>query len=233
MTKNSSIKYILILFLCLLLPLCADAQPAEKQYMRKGNSLFKAKKFSDAEVNYRKALELNPSNARARYNLGNTLLSQRKPKDAMKQYEQAVEQEKNPFYKAAIYHNMGVILQSQKQFGPAIDCYKNALRNYSIDDRTRYNLALCQYQMKNQKNNNQQQNKNNQDKKDNKNKDKDKQKQQQNQQDPQQQKQDKSQMSKENADQMLRAAMMQENNTQQKVRKAMQNQRHKNLDKNW
>ena len=40
-------------------------------------------------------------------------------------------------------------------------------------------------------------------------------------------------MSKENADQMLRAAMMEENRTQQKVRKAMQQRRQRNVEQNW
>ena len=135
-----------------LIPTTAHALSEQKQYLLRGNSLFKANKFADAEVYYRKALECDTTNARVKYNLGNALLSQQKPKEAMQQYETAVEYEKNPFFKAAIYHNMGVILQSQKQFVPAIECYKNALRNYSNDDRTRYNLALCMHQLKNDQN---------------------------------------------------------------------------------
>ena len=230
--KNKLFTSFLILLSLLCLPFSAAAQSAEKSYMHRGNSLFKQKKFADADVYYRKALELNPSNSRARYNLGNALLSQRKPKDAMKQYEEAAKSEKNPFYKAAIYHNMGVILQSQKQFGPAIECYKESLRNYSVDDRTRYNLALCQYQLKKNPNNQQQQ-KNNKQNDDKKNNEKDKQQQKKQEQDPQGQQQQKNQMSKENAEQMLRAAMMEENRTQQKVRKAQQQTRPRNVDKNW
>ena len=162
-------------------------------------------------------------------NMGNTYLAQRKPKEAMKEYEKAVVQEKNPFYKAAMYHNMGVILQSQKQFGPAIDCYKNSLRNYPVDDRTRYNLALCQHQLKNQpKDQNQQSQSNNQDQKKNEQQQKQPQK-----QDEQQRQEQKSQMSKENADQMLRAAMMQENRTQQKLNQHKQRPRRRNAEKNW
>lgn len=226
-------KYCLLL-ITILFPLAICGQQADKRYMRKGNSLFRANKFAEAEVNYRKALEIDSTNARVRYNLGNALLSQRKPKDAMVEYENAAKKEKNPFFKAAIYHNMGVILQSQKQFGPAIECYKESLRNYSVDDRTRYNLALCQYQLKKNPQNQDQQKKNNEQNKDNKDNQKDEQqKQQKQEQDPMSQQQQKNQMSKENADQMLQAAMMQENRTQQKVRKAMQQQRPKNVEKNW
>ena len=225
--------FFFLMALWLFLPAALSAQPAEKRYMREGNSLFHAKKYAEAEVNYRKVLELTPTNSRARYNLGNTLLSQRKPKDAMKQYEEAAKSEKNPFFKAAIYHNMGVILQSQKPFGPAIECYKESLRNYSVDDRTRYNLALCQYQLKKNPNKQKQQNKNQKQKnKDNKKNQNNQQKQKQQQNQNNQQKQ-RNQMSKDNADQMLRAAMMEENRTQQKVRKAMQQRRQRNVEQNW
>ena len=85
----------------------------------------------------------------ARYNLANTLLFQQKPKEAMKEYEQAVKLETNKARLSDNYHNMGVILQSQKQYGPAIECYKNALRNDPSDDESRYNLVLCQHLLKN------------------------------------------------------------------------------------
>ena len=75
---------------------------------------------------------------------------------------------------ASIYHNMGVILQSQKQFGPAIECYKNALRRNPADNESRYNLVLCQHQLKNNPQQDQQNdNKENKDGKD-KNKEEDK-----------------------------------------------------------
>ena len=232
MTK-SRIGKILFVLLATLLPIVGMAQSQDKIYMHKGNKDFVQKKFADAEVNYRKSLELNPQNIRARYNLGNALLYQQKPKDAMKEYEKAAPLEKNPRVKAAIYHNMGVILQSQKQFAQAIACYKESLRNNPQDDETRYNLALCQYQLKNNKNNNQnkqKQKQKQQDKKKDQNKDQDKKKEQQKQQQKQQQ---KNQMSKENADQLLKAAQMKEDKTQQKVRRAMQHPNRHQLDQNW
>ena len=108
---------IVILILACLFPCAMLAQSAEKVYMHKGNKEFVRKNYSAAETYYRKALEQNAQNSRARYNLGNTLLFQQKPKEAMQEYEKAAPLEKNPAYKASMYHNMGVILQSQKQFG--------------------------------------------------------------------------------------------------------------------
>ena len=52
-------KYIL--FTIFLLSVASvSAQKAERDYIRKGNRLFNDSVFVDAEVNYRKALEVNP-----------------------------------------------------------------------------------------------------------------------------------------------------------------------------
>ena len=82
MSRN---KYILFALL-LSLSAGAFAQKAERDYIRKGNRLFKDSVFVDAEVNYRKALEANPKSTISMYNLGNTLSQQQKFKDAMEQY---------------------------------------------------------------------------------------------------------------------------------------------------
>ena len=241
------IRFQIKFMMCLLLVLQASQLSAQtyREYMRGGNRLYRDSAYTDAEVDFRKAVELNPRYALARYNLANTLLFQQKPKEAMKEYEQAVKLETNKARLSDNYHNMGVILQSQKQYGPAIECYKNALRRNPADDESRYNLALCQYQLKN--NPQQDQNKNNdKDKKDggsqNKNEDKqsdkkdqsqnkDKQEEKQKQQQQQQQNNDK--MSKENAEQLLRAAMQNEKNTQERIKKAMAQPQRKRLEKQW
>lgn len=62
-------KYIL--FTIFLLSVASvSAQKAERDYIRKGNRLFNDSVFVDAEVNYRKALEVNPKSTVSMYNLG-------------------------------------------------------------------------------------------------------------------------------------------------------------------
>jgi len=51
-------------------------QLAEKQILRKGNDLYKQKRFVDAEVKYKKALKQNPNYETAGYNLGNAVYEQ-------------------------------------------------------------------------------------------------------------------------------------------------------------
>ena len=134
--------YITLLFL--LVASCAFAQKTERDYLRSGNKLYNDSLFIKAEVDYRKALEINPKSTDAMFNLGNSLLMQQKAKEAMEQFESASKVEKDKDKLAQIYHNMGVILQSSKQYPQCIEAYKESLRNNPKDDETRYNLALAQ-----------------------------------------------------------------------------------------
>ena len=106
--------YITLLFL--LVASSAFAQKTERDYLRSGNKLYNDSLFIKAEVDYRKALEINPKSTDAMFNLGNSLLMQQKAKEAMEQFESASKVEKDKDKLAQIYHNMGVILQSSKQY---------------------------------------------------------------------------------------------------------------------
>lgn len=221
--------------LLLLMVVGAHAQ-SDRDYVRQGNKQFRAGKYAEAEVDYRKAVEKNGKNAQAVYNLGNALLAQRKDSAAIEQFQAAAKLETNSRRRSYAYHNIGVICQGRQMFGEAIEAYKEALRNNPNDDETRYNLELCKRQQKQQQQNQQnQQKKQNKDNKDNKdkNKDQDKQDQQKQQDKEQQQKQDKPQMSKENAEQLLNAAMQEEKNTQQRIKKAQRQKQTRKLQKNW
>ena len=233
----SHIKYTIFLVF-LLFANITFAQKNERSYLRSGNKLYEDSLFTKAEVDYRKALEVNPQSTEAIYNLGNTLTQQQKMKEAMEQYDAASRIEKNKSKLSQIYHNMGVILQAGKQYPQCIEAYKQALRNNPKDDETRYNLALAQKLLKDQ-----QQDQQNQDNKDDQKKEQEKKEQEQQQQKNDQQTQEQQQtqppkpekeneMSKENAQQLLNAAMQDEKQTQDKVKKQQQIQG-KKLDKDW
>lgn len=223
------------IILLLLMAVGAQAQ-SDRDYIRQGNKQFRAGKFAGAEVDYRKAIEKNAKNPQAAYNLGNALLAQKKDSAAIVQYQQAAKLETNQKRRSYAYHNIGVICQGHQMYGEAIEAYKEALRNNPNDDETRYNLELCKRQQKqqqqNQQNQQQKQNKDNKDKQD-KNKDQNEQDQQKQQDKKQQQEQQKPQMSKENAEQLLNAAMQEEKNTQQRIKKAQHQKQTRKLQKNW
>lgn len=222
----------------LMVSATAFGQKTVRDYLRSGNKLYKDSTFVKAEVDYRKVLELDPKSTDAMYNLGNALLMQQKAKDAMEQFEAASKVEKDKKKLSQIYHNMGVILQSSKQYPQCIEAYKKALRNNPADDETRYNLALAQKLLKDQQQNQDQnkQQEQKQDKKDDdkqqKNKEQQDQKKKNQQNQNQQQQQNQNQMSKQNAEQLLKAAMQDEKNVQDKVKKGVRIQGRK-LEKDW
>ncbi|WP_300701355.1 tetratricopeptide repeat protein [Bacteroides sp.] len=230
-------KYIGMILL-LLIAVAASAQKAERDFIRKGNRSFKDSVYVNAEVSYRKALEVNPQSTVSMFNLGNTLAQQNKVKEAMEQYVGATKVEKDKSNLAQIYHNMGVILHSQKDYAKAVEAYKQSLRNNPKDNETRYNLALAQKMLKDQQNQDQNQDQN-KDQKQDQQKDQDKQdqnkqdqqKNQDQQQPPKPEKKD-DQMSKENAEQLLNSVMQDEKDVQDKVKKQQVLQGGR-LEKDW
>lgn len=220
-----------ILLLLLMSAIPSNAQN-DRNSIRQGNRQFRGGKYADSEVSYRKAMEKNPRNPQAAYNLGNALFAQKKDSAAVVAYQSGVQLETSAIRKAMGYHNMGVVCQSHKMYSEAIEAYKNALRLNPKDDEARYNLELCKKQQKKQ------QDKKNQDKQDQKKdqngKDEKKEKDKKDQkQDKQKEKQDKQKMSKDNAEQLLNAAIQQEKNTQKRMKDKMQQPRSRKLDKNW
>lgn len=221
--------------ICLLFFSLAAFSQTDRDYIRRGNRLMRDSVYDKAQVEYQKAIEKDNTNPISHYNLGNALLYQNKAEDAMKEYETAARLEKDKTRLAQIYHNMGVVLQSAKQFDKAVACYRNSLRNDPTNDETRYNYALALFQLK--KNQGGQDNQDQQ--KDDKGQDEKKEQEQQQQQqkqdkkDEQQQQPQQDQMSRENAEQMLNAAMQDEKATQEKIQKAQQKRQQKQLQKQW
>ena len=233
MMRNKIIGIILLL----VVSVSVSAQKAERDYIRKGNRAYKDSIYVNAEVNYRKAIDVNPKSTIAMYNLGNTLMLQNKLQEAMEQYVAATKMEKDKSKLAQIYHNMGVIFHSGKDYAKAVEAYKESLRNNPKDDETRYNLALAQKMLKEQEQNQQNQDQNQDQNQQDKEKEQDKQdqnkqdKQNQDQQQQPSQPQD-NKMSKENAEQLLKSVMQDEKDVQDKVKKQQVIQGGR-LEKDW
>lgn len=218
----------------------------DRSYIRSGNRDYRGAAEgaqTNAELKYRKALSANGTNSQALYNLGCALSVQKKDSAAADMFAKAASIETNTMRKAMCYHNMGVIMQTHKQYDQAIEAYKKSLRLNPKDNQTRYNLVLCQKLRKNQPDN-----KNNQNNKEDKNKNNSKDKNKNNSKNQQSKKKkekdmndnngspqqhEQHQMSKENAEQLLNAAMQNEKATQQKLKKAMSQPSRRNIQKNW
>lgn len=248
------IHYIIVTVAFLLVGGTNAVAQTDRNLIRQGNRAFKSQKWAAAETQYRKAIFKNQKNPQAIYNLGCTLLMQQKDSLAMVQFGNAAQLESNIFRRSKSYHNMGVVMQNHREYAQAIEYYKMALRCNPQDNETRYNLALCKKLLKNNQQNqnnknNKDKNKNdkNKDKKNDKNKNKDGQNKNDQNKDKQNKNQDKNQdknnsdknkqnqekMSRDNAEQLLNAAIQQEKATKRKMQKAMSQPRRKVYDKNW
>lgn len=213
-----------------MLAVCAAVSAQnDRQLIREGNRLYRQKQYAQAEVLYRKAIAKKADNPQAVYNLGCALMMQQKDSAAIVQYENATKLEKNKLRQSKSWHNIGVMCQSHKMYGDAIKAYEQSLRLNPSDDETRYNLALCKQLNKN----NPQQDKNQQDKKNEEKEDDKGQQQKKDKKDQQKEEQPKEQMSKDNAERLLDAAVQNEKATQQRLKKALQQPRKKQLQKNW
>ena len=213
-----------------MLAVCAAVSAQnDRQLIREGNRLYRQKQYAQAEVLYRKAIAKKADNPQAVYNLGCALMMQQKGSAAIVQYENATKLEKNKLRQSKSWHNIGVMCQSHKMYGEAVRAYEQSLRLNPSDDETRYNLALCKQLNKN----NPQQDKNQQDKKNEEKEDDKGQQQKKDKKDQQKEEQPKEQMSKDNAERLLDAAVQNEKATQQRLKKALQQPRKKQLQKNW
>ena len=224
-----SLNKFILLLLGLFVSLCSVfAQKVERNYIRKGNRLYNDSSYIDAEINYRKALEINPKSTVSMYNLGNSLIYQQKNKDALEQYVFASKMEKDKYKLSYIYHNIGVLFHRDKDYKQAIEAYKKALINNPKDDETRYNLSLAQKLLKDEqdnKENNQKENKNNDsNNSSNNNKHDSSKSSQSSERDPK--------MSKENAEQLLNSVMQDERDVQDRIKK-QQKLRGGRLEKDW
>lgn len=109
-------------------------------YFYQGTALHQQAKLEEAETAFRKALELDPSYAEARVNLGLILNQQDKFDAAVNEFKQAI---RNDPKLAAAHFNLGVTLQAQGQLEPAIAAYREAINIDPNNAEANYNLGLA------------------------------------------------------------------------------------------
>ena len=140
--------------------ICAQAQTPSWTEMNRGQKHFKSGDLEAAEKCFDKALQLDSTNSRARFNLGDTYLAQGDAESALKSYQRVAKEAKNKdkSLTSKSLHNMGVINQSaagaakepemkQRMLQNAINNYKEALRLNPNADDSRYNMVLCMKQL--------------------------------------------------------------------------------------
>lgn len=252
-------RKICLLFLFVLLATTGFAQRLVRQATREGNNLFHKEDFLNAEIQYRKALEVAPNDSLATYNLGNALIRQQqdeKAKESLQQFvnaASAAQKGGNRTLASKAYFNAGDVCMAAQQYQEAVQFFKRSLRNNPLDDEARYNLALAQKLLQQQQDENQDQNKDDQQQQQqqqdqqqqNQNQQQDQNKDQQQQDPPQQDQQNQDQqeqqpqqqqgqMSQDQAEAILNANNRDEQQTQEKVQQQqMQQMQRRKTSKDW
>ena len=135
--------------LLLILPALVNAQD-ENAAIREGNKLYHERQFEKALPAYQKAVEQNPKNLTARYNLANARYRTGNLPDAEKSFDELIENTAENNYKVKGYYNKGVTLTKQKKLLESIEAYKNALKIDPTDEDTRFNLQKALLELKKQ-----------------------------------------------------------------------------------
>lgn len=225
----------------LIFPLLVNAQ-MERTYIRQGNNDFNQQNFGNAEVEYQKAIDMNPQSLIANYNKGNALYKQKKFDDAINQFETTSKLGTNEISDASVFHNLGNTFMQKQDYEKAIKAYKEALKRNPSDKETKYNLAYANQKLKqsqqNQQNNQDQKDKEDkqdkkEDQKQDQNQDKNKQDQNKENQDKNNQNQNPQQLSKEQAEQILKSIEKDEKKLQEKLQKMKNQARKIKTDKDW
>ena len=219
-------KRLSIISLLFLIPLAVFAQN-ERKIIRQGVKAYHEGEYDAAEVQFRKAGDINPESFEAEFNTGAALYGQEKFEETVKQYEPLVETGSDPEFLAHVWHNIGNSLLESQQYEPSVEAYKNSLRLNPTDSDTKYNLAYAKKKLQEQqqqKQENQDQQNQDQENQDQKNQDQEQEKQDQGEQQPEQKDQREQQprpqeISTEDAERMLNAIQQQEKDVKEKVDK--------------
>lgn len=131
------------------------------EHIISGNDMYNDSLFDEAIVHYKRALEMDSVQSIGNFNNATNLMMKaftdnrskgRVESDIINEsdtlFKLAYENEKEKLKKAEIMHNWGVLSHLTDSLEKAESFYKEALRNNPSDEETRYNLAVVQYLLK-------------------------------------------------------------------------------------
>ena len=238
-------KKILTVIL-LLLSVTAFAQ-VDKKDVRRGNRQFAKAKYGDADISYRKGLNADSTSVTAAYDLGHNFYRQGNWQEAGKYYGQALRHipEMSPRKQAGsafdTYFNAGDAALQQKQYRQAMEAFVQALLINPDDMEAKENYVYARKMLENNPDGgggDDQQNQDQQNQDQNQDQQNQDQNQDQNQNQDQQEQQPKpyngSEISPQQAQQVLQAIQAKEKETQDKVNKEKADVlKSRQKEKNW
>jgi len=135
---NLFIKVIFIVIFTILTPKETLAAVDASSYFVKGNQYLANHQYSEAIIEYQKALQINPYYKEAYLNLGNAFQAIQLFKEAISQYQKAIKLDKE--YVDA-YINLGQCYEKQNRLEKAKATIKKALELDPVNPEAHFNLA--------------------------------------------------------------------------------------------
>lgn len=194
---------------------------SSNQMVREGNTSFHKGNFEAAEQKYWEAIEKEPKNGIASFNLGNARFRKNDIESAISSYDYTIENTDDNTLKQKAFYNKGVAYQTMQKTPESIIAYKNALLLDPTDEAARQNLQRL---LKQQEQQNQNKDQKNRDRKDNKN--------QKQQEKPQPKQPTPSAITKKDAEEKLKALADKEKELQNRLQK-MKGSAAEQPEKDW
>lgn len=110
---------------------------------RKANKAFENGNYARAAELYRQAIEEDPENARLHFNLASALYKLGRAEEAMESYERFESLSKSPEEQSYASYNQGTILTDENKYEEAAEYFREALKKNPNDPDARHNYELA------------------------------------------------------------------------------------------
>lgn len=219
-----------LLLLALALPRASQA--GAESSLRSGNKLYKQEKYIPALENYSQSGKRNPSDPRPIFNSGDALYRMEQYDQSAQAFSALTRPQLPPELRSAAFYNLGDILIQKQQIKEAIAAYRDAVTLNPKDPAARHNLAVALRMLKNPDKKNQKKNepKKQDDKKGGGEQPKDQPK---DSKTPEPRTRPQDQISKEDAERILRAGAEKEKAAQQQMQKRAVQNKAPDVEEDW
>ncbi len=129
----------------LLVPVLISAQ---NKKFREGNKLYEEGKYSEAAKVYQEGLTKKPNFGPGMFNLGNALYKQKNYDAARQTLSVTARQSRDRAVKANAHYNIGNSYMEEQKWQEAVNAYKQALKLNPQDEQAKYNLSYALQMLK-------------------------------------------------------------------------------------
>jgi len=163
-------KSVFIITILLSLTTCLFAQQNAKKINRQGIKSYNSKEYSESEIAFQKAVNIDSLSFEANFNLGDALYKEEQYERAEEVFNSLTENTIEKDKLAMVYHNLGNSKLKQAEtkiasqdvqgamdkLNESVESYKSSMRNNPEDKETKYNYLVAKNLLKQLEQQNQQ-----------------------------------------------------------------------------